>query len=483
MRTKIYYDEGARGFLMVMLISQLFFTNGFILFAGMLIFFMLFNNLQQPYKPAVFTIMLFYHFIQISAGVWQSNYLGEQINYRSNNTDYAIMLSFVGLIALFLPIIYYQNKIPVLSRKDLIKHADRLSIDKTFRAYVIAFFAMNALTGVAFLIPSLTQIIFSLGNIKWMLFLLFAFQSILKKRRTKEFIIFSVLEFAMGFYSYFSEFKTVIFYVLFLFLCLIAIIRFNKMIIAALSITALVIGGVFWTSIKGEYRNFINKGSKSQSVQVEKGAALDKLLELSQKQDASTFDGAMEDFLDRLQYTYHLAKTMDHVPSVIPYQNGNNWGTTLTFVLTPRVLNADKGTYDASVKASTYTGIQYMGVKRGVSVSLGYFADGYIDFGPVGMFIPLLILGFIYGRSYFYFVKNSSDNFIFNYSVVAAMFMELFAFESDSIFLFGRLYVNILVFFFLRMLFFPKLMAYIRMPAKTQEQIEREQEEKAVLAT
>ena len=477
MRTKIYYDEGARGFLMVLLISQLFFTNGFILFAGMLIFFMLFNNLQQPYKPAIFTIILFYHFIQISAGVWQSNYLGELINYRSDNTDYAIMLSYVGLIALFLPIIYYQNKIPALKRKDLIIHADRLSIDKTFRAYVISFFAMNALTGIAFLIPSLTQVIFSLGNIKWMLFLLFGFQSILKKRKTKQFIIFSLLEFAMGFYSYFSEFKTIIFYILFLFLCLIAVIRFNKMIIAALSVVVLVIGGVFWTSIKGEYRIFLNKGSKSQTVQVEKSAALDKLLELSEKQDATTFDGAMEDFLDRLQYTYHLAKTMDRVPSVIPYQNGSNWATTLTFVLTPRVLNADKGTYDASVKASKYTGIQYAGVKRGVSVSLGYFADGYIDFGYVGMFIPLLILGFIYGRSYFYFVKKASDNYIFNYAVVAAMFMELFAFESDSIFLFGRLYVNILVFFFLRLLLFPKLMAYIRMPAKTQEQIEREQEE------
>ena len=304
MRTKIYYDEGSRGFLMVLLISQLFFTNGLILFVGMLIFFMLFNNLQQPYKPAVFTIILFYHFIQISAGIWQSNYLGEDINYRSDSTENAIIMSYVGLLVLFLPIIYYQNKIPAVTRKILIKHAEILSIDKTFRAYIISFFAMNALIGIAFLIPSLTQIIFSLGNIKWMLFLLFGFQSILKKRKTKEFIIFSLLEFAMGFYSYFSEFKTIIFYILVLFLSLVVIIRFNKMMIAALAVAALVFGGVFWTSIKGEYRTFLNKGSKSQSVQVEKGAALDKLLELSEKQDANTFNGAMEDFLDRLQLVF-----------------------------------------------------------------------------------------------------------------------------------------------------------------------------------
>jgi len=186
----------------------------------------------------------------------------------------------------------------------------------------------------------------------------------------------------------------------------------------------------------------------------------------------------MADFLDRLQYTYHLAKTMDRVPDIIPYQNGNNLATTLTFVLTPRLLDPNKGTYDASVKASKYTGIQYLGSKKGVSVSLGYFADGFIDFGYFGMFLPLLALGFVYGKSYFYFIKNASNNFIFNYAVVGAIFMELFAFESDSIFLFGRLYVNIVIFFVLKMVFFPKLMNYISIPQKPKEQVEEELKER-----
>ena len=109
------------------------------------------------------------------------------------------------------------------------------------------------------------------------------------------------------------------------------------------------------------------------------------------------------------------------------------------------------------------------GVKRGVSVSLGYFADGYIDFGYVGMFIPLLILGFIYGSTYYYFIRKSSNNFIFNYAVVGALYMELFSFESDNIFVIGRLYVNLMVFVILKIFFFPKLMAYISMPKKTIE--------------
>jgi hypothetical protein len=464
MRTKVYVEDSAKMLLGLLLISQLFFSNGILLFAGMAIFFLLVSNLQQPFKPSIFTIILLYHFIQISAGIWQCNYLEKPLNFRANSTIYAIICSYVGLLFLFCPIIYYQNKIPAINLNIFKKHADKLSIDKTFRVYIISFFAMNALTGIAFLLPSLTQVIFSIGNIKWFIFILFGFQSILKNKKRKEFYIFCALEFAMGFYSYFSEFKTVVFYIFFLSLTMLTTIRFNKLLVAITSILVIVFAGIFWTSVKGEYRLFLNKGSKTQSVQVDKTDALNKLLELSEKQDESSFNRSTADFLDRLQYTYHLAKAMDRIPAIIPYQDGENWKKTLSFVLTPRIIDPNKGTYDASVKASKFTGIQYQGVRRGTSVSLGYFADGYVDFGYIGMFIPLLILGFIYGKSYFYFIKKSSNNYVFNFSIVAAVYMELFAFESDGIFMTGRLYVNLLVFFLLSKFFFSRLINYITEP-------------------
>ncbi len=462
MRTKTFFDDGTKIFLLLFLISQLFFTNGILLFLGMGIFFIIFNNLQQPYKPSVFTIILLYHFVQICAGVWQSNYLGKDINYRSDHTLYAVLCSFIGLAFLFWPIIHYQNKIPALGMQKLREHAERLSIDKTFNAYMITFFSMNALQGIAFFVPSLTQVIFSFINIKWFMFCLFGFQSILKNKRRKEFYIFCGIEFALGFFSYFSDFKTIIFFILFLLLCIFNEIRFNKLLIGIAFIVAMIYGGIFWTGIKGEYRSFLNQGSKTQTVQVEKSEALDKLLELSDRQSTSSFEGATRDFLDRLQYTYHLAKAMDRVPAVVPYQDGGNWGNTLAFVLTPRALNPNKGIYDASLKASKFTGIQYSGVKRGVSFSLGYFADGYVDFGYVGMFIPLLILGFIYGKSYFYFVKKSSNNFVFNYAVAGSLFMGLFAFESDNIYVTGQIYANLIIFYFLKVFAFPRLAKYLQ---------------------
>ena len=50
--------------------------------------------------------------------------------------------------------------------------------------------------------------------------------------------------------------------------------------------------------------------------------------------------------------------------------------------------------------------------------------------------------------------------------------MELFSFESDNIFVAGRLYVNLMVFVILKIFFFPKLMTYISMPKKTIEKTE-----------
>jgi hypothetical protein len=462
MKTRIIFDESSKGFLFVLVLLQLIFTDGILLFGGMILFFYLFYNLQQPYKPSIFTIILVYHFIQISAAVWQSNSLGVGVNYRTPNNSTAIIVSYIGLLAIFLPIIYFQNKIPKLSFQNLKEHANKLSIRKTFRAYIISLFVINLLAGVAVLVPSLRQIIYSLGNIKWFLFLLFGFQSIFKKEMQKEFYIMCAVEFGLGFLSYFSDFKTVLFFVSILLLTLMSYFKFSRFILIVPSLIAVFYGGIFWTSIKSDYRSFLNKGSKTQSVQVDKSEALNKLIELSKNTDESSFEGAKNGFFDRLQYTYHFAKTIDRVPSVIPYQEGSNLGSTLSFVLTPRILSPNKGVYDASIRASKYTGIQYYGAKRGTSVSLGYFADCYIDFGFIGMFIPLLIFGFIYGKSYFYFIRKSSINYIFNFSVVGAIYMELFAFESDSIFVFGRLYINLMVFLLLKIFLFPKLYNYLK---------------------
>jgi hypothetical protein len=152
---------------------------------------------------------------------------------------------------------------------------------------------------------------------------------------------------------------------------------------------------------------------------------------------------------------------MDRVPAVLPFQNGSNWGETFAFVFTPRLFNPDKPELDESKKVSKYTGIRYAGLSQGTSFSLGYFADCYIDFGIFGMFLPLLIIGLLYGTTYFYFLRNSTPNYIFNFSIVCSLYMRYFGFEMDSVFFTGSLFTDLIIYFLLSKFFFPWLYRFL----------------------
>ena len=207
--------------------------------------------------------------------------------------------------------------------------------------------------------------------------------------------------------------------------------------------------GTIWTAVKGDYRNFLNKGEISQTVSVSQNEALSKLYELTSNNQKEAVSSSTARFLDRLQGTYFLARTIDRVPETIPYQNGSNWGETFAFVFTPRLFNPDKPELDASLKVSKYTGVRYAGVSQGASFSLGYFADCYIDFGILGMLAALFVIGLLFGITYFYFLRNSSSNYIFNYSVVCTLYMRFFAFEMDSIFFIGGFFYKFNYLFFI----------------------------------
>jgi hypothetical protein len=454
-------DEGVKVFLFLILISQLFFLNGVYLFTALGCFYLGIYFLQQQYKSSIFTIIFSYHFLQIYAGIWLATYLGNDINYRSANMGFATIISLIGLLVMFTPIAYYQNKIPKISYETLKIHAEKFSLNKTFYTYVAVFFISSALNGIRFLLPGYTQFIITIVNLKWLFFLLFGFQCLIKNKRKNAFYFFIILEFVLGLYSFFSDFKVVIFFAAVLYFTLLTTFNIKKLILFSIIAFVTFSGATLWTSIKGEYRQFLNKGQLSQNVAVSQNEAFAKLYELTNTKGQQVLTTTTAKFLDRLQGTHFLAKTIDRVPSIIPYQGGKNWKETFDFVFTPRLLNPDKPQLDASVKVSKYTGIQYAGLSQGTSFSLGYFADCYIDFGVFGMILSVFAIGLLYGVTYFYFLRNSSSNFIFNYSVVCTLYMRFFAFEMDSIFFIGGLFTDLLMYFLLLYFFFPWLYRFL----------------------
>lgn len=467
---RIKIDEQSSFLLAALCLGLLIFNNGFYLFLPVLVIYTIIYLLQQPFKPGVFSLIAIQHFLQIAAGVWLCNYLGKDIDYNTQSRSSAVIASSIGLCFLLAPIIYYQNKIPTQSKKSLTAYVREFSTQKLMYVYIISFFIAAFLGTIAFLFGGFTQIIFSLVKIKWILFILFGYVCFLKKERINIFYLFVVLEFFNGFLGFFSDFKTVIYFLVVLIISLLEKLDFKKVVQVLVIAVSLGFFGLLWTNIKGEYRAFLNSGEKSQSVNVEQGAAIDKLVELSSNVNTNAFDASVIALLDRLQYTYHFAKTIDRMPEILPFENGANWLLSLEFSTTPRFLNPDKPNYDATEKTRKYTGLRYAGRKEGASFSLGYFPDCFIDFGIYGMMGMLFVIGIMYMLVYSYLLRKSSKNLVFNYAVVAAFFMEFNALEMDSTYFLGRFFSSLVTFYLLIHFFFPWLIRYL---SKTPEKEDR----------
>lgn len=460
----IKIDEMSMVFIIGSLLMCLVMQNGFYVFLPLFTFFVLIYFVQQPYKPGVFSLIILQHYLQIAAGVWLCNYIDQDINYNTPSRSTAVTACCIGLTFLVAPIVYVQSKIPKQTFESLKDSVSRFSSQKVMYAYIISFFVASGLGSIAFVFGGLTQVIISFVKVKWILFLLFGYQSILKNENKTIFLVFIALEFVSGFLGFFSEFKTVLYFLIILGVGLIEKLTFKQVFSFLILGVALGFFALAWSGIKSDYRSFLNGGQRSQTVVVEKDEAIDKLIDLSKGVSSESLNNSVVGFLDRLQYTYHFAKTIDRVPEVLPFEYGKNWLASLEFTTTPRLLNPDKPNYEATVKTKKYTGIKYAGAKEGVSFSLGYFPDSYIDFGLYGMMFVLLALGSVYALVYSYLMKNASRNMVFNYATVGAFFMELNALEMDSTYLLGRFFASIVTFVVLVKFFFPYFIRILSAP-------------------
>jgi hypothetical protein len=293
------------------------------------------------------------------------------------------------------------------------------------------------------------QILMTLSSIKWIFFMVYAYVAWVNKKNRTILVLIVLFEFASGLYSYFSSFKEVIFFTILVSLTFVRNISLKQILYGLAVATVLVFILLTWQAIKADYRSYLNQGKKAQVVEVSQSQAFSKI---GEKLGTLTWDdyGKVSGlFLYRTQYILHLAKSMDRVPALIPYEEGKVWWDNITFVLMPRLFFPDKPIYQATIKAVKYTGIHYSGLSEGTSFSLGYFADSYVDFGYMGMFFPLIMLSlfivFIYKKLYAF----KKINVLVRFAVINTVLITLDTFEADGLFLFGRLVLLFLVFWLL----------------------------------
>ena len=96
---------------------------------------------------------------------------------------------------------------------------------------------------------------------------------------------------------------------------------------------------------------------------------------------ASSFGNATQGMLDRLSYVDFFAVVLETVPSQLPHENGALWLDAITRPFMPRLFFPSKTVIDDSERTNYYTGLGVAGAEEGTSISLGYVAESYIDFG------------------------------------------------------------------------------------------------------
>lgn len=279
--------------------------------------------------------------------------------------------------------------------------------------------------------------VFSLGGLsqlgvavlwlKWAFLTLLIIHTLLFPSNQKYVFIILAIEVLLSFTGFWSSFKDYLFIAAAAFLTFSATINARKAFIVTLMGAAAFFIMVIWTVVKGEYRQYLTGGQRTQVV-VKQGTAenLKKISDLvgqyfNEQNFHESFLTGVKALADRINYTEYFAMSVRQVPTILPYEGGALLEAGLEHVFKPRLFFPNKKTIDDSEMTSKYTGRKFAGEEYGASFSLGLVAERYIDYGPVFMFIPIFLFGLFIGYLYRYILTHSF-NHVWGLSLVAPLF-------------------------------------------------------------
>lgn len=288
-------------------------------------------------------------------------------------------------------------------------------------------------------VGGLGQLFLAFANLRLAGVFFLTFWSVATGRRLGLLSAVILVETASGMTGFFSEFKMVVF----TFAVAAASAR-PKLSLATLSLSAvaavsLICLGVFWNAVKGDYRTFLNAGSGAQQVVQPLDKRIEHMASLISSFDSERFSDGFSALVDRLSYIDFLASTMEYVPHIKPYGNGERLGATLSHILMPRFIFSDKPALpNDTVVTEAYTGLRFTD-KVNTSISIGYLGEIYTDFGVLGA-IPIVGLwGWVVGRSISVLLNYRKLPLILSLSLAAVAVMPVLFFERALVKLVGSM--------------------------------------------
>jgi hypothetical protein len=254
-------------------------------------------------------------------------------------------------------------------------------------------------------IPALDQPMEAVARIK-IIALLMLFSGILSANRGVGFLLGAVMiELVIGFSGLLGDFRSVF---IILFISALAVrIRWTAItsIVVGAAAVMLIVLGLFWTSVKSEYREVATGSDDSQNIRMSLDTRFGYLG--SRVASAGDIDWGLASYalLNRLAYVDIFGSVIG-VKLVSPEQGEfRQWSDALGHVFQPRFLFPNKQALsDTEVFVRLARGDASEQMRTATSISVGYMSENYVDMGFPGMLAGIFMIGLLVAAACRYFM-------------------------------------------------------------------------------
>ena len=403
--------------------------------------------LWRPGESPILIWIVLYQWLQVNLVIFHAATFGVSIRSIAiwGDPEHAIVLSNIALAVLAIGIRAGCGPAfiaaIVSARAQAIREPRRVWVKLYFLSLVLSLVLESVASGAG----PFSQIILSASTfLRWGFFWMLTYVSFVRRPFWKFWIVILMLEIGISLGGFFAGFSTVFFVSLMAAVAAIGIpsVRAVRPLVFLGVMTVLF--GLTWTSIKDEYRKFVNRGSAQQVVMVDRLAQFEKLRDLSTEAGVLSRDN-ISHFMERVEYVAFFGRVLEIVPAEVPHSDGNIWFDALLRPFMPRVLFSGKSDINDSERTNQYTRLGVATAEHGTSYSLGYVPEAYIDFGNLWMFVPIALLGLLVG-SYYRWMHTAVGGFgVWRMGLVTSALFPMIPFESSITKTFGMLVMSMLI--------------------------------------
>jgi hypothetical protein len=286
------------------------------------------------------------------------------------------------------------NNLPAPSLKDRLTQYEWRAND-LFAIYIggalISIFAAYAMS----VVPQLTQQLEAVARVKAMALFL-VFNTVLVTGVGGRLLVAIIcLEVLVGFSGILSDFREV--FIILAISALAARIKWTgTMTIAAIGwLGILIMLALFWTSVKADFRQFATGSDESQNLRTGLSERMGYLGSRALSVGRTDWGSTAYFLLVRLAYVDIFGAVIT-VQDVSPDAGsfGRQWSDAFSHVAKPRFLFPDKAALsDTEVYMRLAHGSVSEEMRLGTSISVGYMAENFADFGFPGMLLGMAALG------------------------------------------------------------------------------------------